>query len=189
MKRHALLIISIAFAALLVWWVYSSTADINRQIQESVETQQNDEGDSATAEKLHIVETENGKKIWELTADKAVYEDENAQLINIKGKFFDEDDKILVTFEAPLGSYVEELKKVSLQDGAYVIHPGTETTVESKEMFWFSGSDDITAVGEVRVVKKNMVTSYADKSIFSTDFDSIKLQGNTYSEINISGKV
>lgn len=188
MKKHALLIITTALMVLAGWWIYSTTTTINQQIEQT-QSQQVDQPETAKASNIHIVETENGKKIWELTADKAVYENENAQLTNVKGKFFDDNNEILVTFEAPVGNYVEQIKKVSLQKGASVIHPRTETSIESEEMFWTGGSDNITAHGNVKVVKKNLVTSHADKSIFTTDFDSIKLEGNTYSEINISGKV
>ncbi|MEW5820336.1 MAG: LPS export ABC transporter periplasmic protein LptC [Cyanobacteriota bacterium] len=187
MKKNGIIIISIIVIALIVWWVVSSTVEINKDIEKSYNSETSTVEESAQAENLHIVETESGKKIWELTADKAVYSHKNAKLTNIKGKFFGEDNKVLLTFEAPEGNYIEKEHKLSLNKGAFIQEPNEKISIHSETMYWTKENDNITAEGNVKVIKANFITSYADKTIFSTDFNNIKLEGNTFSELNMSG--
>lgn len=188
MKKTWIIGTGVIVSILLIWWVVNTTSEINQNIEQSYGNESQNSEQSANAENLHIVETESGKKIWELTADKAVYSDKNAKLTNVKGKFFDEDDKILLTFEAPEGNYIEQDHKLSLNNGALIKNPDQKISIESEKMYWTNDNKEgIIAEGNVKVVKENYINSFADKSTFSTDFNSIKLEGNTRSELNMSG--
>lgn len=187
MKPHWLTIAGIALFLVAIWWIVANTSAINKQIEQSADKKQNNVTESAQAKNLHIVETEKGKKVWELTADKAVYNNNNAKLTNVKGKFYNENDKILLTFEAPIGNYIQEKHRLSLNEGALVLHPEANISIASKTMFWSNQSKDITAEGDVKIIKKGFGTSYGDKTTFSLDFSKISIEGNTYSELNFSG--
>ena len=187
MQKRWLVIVGIIVAVLIAWWAYTTTIEINQDIQKSsVDNPTNAKiKENAEAENLHIVDTKSGKKIWELVADKAIYTDKNAKLINVKGQFFSDNNKVLLTFEAPEGNYVEKLHQLSLNNGAKIQNPDELITISSDTMSWSNDSDDITAEKGVVVDKNGKLKSHADKCIFSTDFTSIKLEGNTYSELKM----
>ncbi|MGD9580805.1 MAG: LPS export ABC transporter periplasmic protein LptC [Vampirovibrionia bacterium] len=187
MQKRWLVLVGIIVGALILWWAVNTTSEINQEIQKSsVENSSNSESsENAEAKNLHIVETESGKKVWELTADKAIYSDKNAKLINVRGKFFSDNNEILLTFKAPEGNYVEKFHQLSLNKGAYVQHPEEHITISSDTMYWSNEKDDITAEKDVVVDKNGKLKSRADKCIFSTDFTNIKLEGNTYSQLSM----
>lgn len=189
MQKRWLVIVGIIVVALITWWAFSTTSEINQQIEKSnIDNTSNSElNESAKAENLVITETESGKKIWELVADKAIYTNKNARLINVRGKFFSDDNKIMLTFKAPEGNYVEKLHQLSLNKGALIQHPDEHITISSDTMSWTNENDSITAEKDVVVDKNGKLKSHADKCIFSTDFTNIKLEGNTYSELNMQG--
>jgi LPS export ABC transporter protein LptC len=188
MNKKLFILLGFAILGLITWWVIASTSEINKRIDQTVDVNKTDPVETVTAKGIHIIETDNGKKVWELKADQASYEDKNAKLINIKGKFFDDGDKLMLIFEAPLGVYAQENHHVSLQDGAKVMHPQEHISITSDIMSWSNESREITAEGKVKVVKEGFGTSYGDKTIFSSDFNKITLIGNTYSELNFGKK-
>lgn len=187
MNKKYLIIAGVALFLLLTAWVVLNTNEINKEIEQDVVKKGHNITETARAKSLHIVETEEGKKVWELTADNAIYSSKNASLTNVKGKFFDENDKVLLTFKAPVGSYVEAKHQLSLDKGALVLHPDKNISIASKTMSWSNNSKDIIAEGKVKIVKQGFGTSYGDKTTFSVDFSKISIEGNTYSEIDFSG--
>lgn len=184
MNKKWIVITALGFCFLISWWVVSNTNEINQKIDQSIENNKNNISEKLEAKNLHIVETDKGKKIWELTADSAVYGNDNAKLSNVKGQFYGEDDEIVLNFKAPVGNYVEEKHQLSLNDGAVINHPNEKIFISSETMYWSNDTDNITAEGKVKVVKEGFGTSYGDKTIFSSDFNNIRLEGNTYSELS-----
>jgi LPS export ABC transporter protein LptC len=184
MKKIWLTLAGIMIVALVVWWVVVNTDEINKKIENSSELQNTSASETIQAKEIHIIETDQGKKVWELIADNATYEDKNVELSNVKGKFFGEGDELMLTFESPLANYIQEKHHVSLQQGAKVQHPLEKITITSDTMHWDNKSKEITAQGNVKVAKEGFGTSYGDKTIFSSDFNKIRLEGNTYSELS-----
>jgi len=187
MKKHWLVIIVLVLFALITWWIINSTNKINKEIEKSAIKNETEQQEKAQAENLHITETQKGKKIWELTADKAYYIDKNINLTNIKGKFFNDKNKILITFTAPEGNYKQEEHKLTLLKGVKATHPEAKMLIVSDSMYWNNKSTEIIAESKVKIVKEGFGTCYGDKANFAIDFSKISLTGNTYSQLNFAG--
>lgn len=187
MNKKWLIVIGVVIIITITSWVAITTFEINKKIEFTLQQSHKNSSEKAKAKNLHIMETESGKLLWELTADMATYANNDAKLTNIKGKFYNKDNKILLTFQAPVGKYIQESHKLSLNKGVLVNHPEAKISIESQTMTWTNKSTDIIATGNVKVVKEGFGVSYADKGTFATDFSKISIEGNTYSEINVSG--
>ena len=187
MKKNTLIIIILVIIGFITWWITNSTNKINKEIEQSLKNQKTTQHEKAQAENLHITETQKGKKIWELTADKAFYADKNINLTKIKGKFFDENNKVIIIFESPVGNYIQEEHKLSLTNSVKAIYPEAKISIVSDKMYWNNKSTDIIAENKVKIIKEGFGTCYGDKAKFSIDFSKIALEGNTYSELNFAG--
>jgi LPS export ABC transporter protein LptC len=184
MKKKWLPIIIIIVLILSSWWILTNTSEINKKIDQSAENAEADKPETIQAKNIHIVETEQGKKIWELTAKRAVYHNKDARLHNITGQFYGDQDTILLNFKAPEGNYIQEEHKLSLDKGAEVKHPDEKISISSDTMYWTNKSDKIFAEGQVKIVKEGFGISYGEKTTFTSDFKNIKIEGNTYSELS-----
>lgn len=187
MKKNWLIPVLIVVIAALAWWIISYSKEINTQITQTTEVIEEKQDQTAEASGISIVETERNKKLWELAAEKALYEDKNALLINLSGKFYDQNGDVLLVFEAPEGNYTESTKNIVLKNGVTIYHPTEKILVKSETMSWSNQSKLITAEGKVEMIKEGLGTSYGNKAVFTRDFSKISIEGNTYSEFSFSG--
>lgn len=187
MKKWLLISVVAAISIFVVFWIVNSSNEINNQIEKSVNTHKKETNEKAVANNINIIETQFGKKLWDLKADKAVYENKNALLTNISGQFYDDKGKILLIFKAPQGNYIQDKHELSLNKNITIEQKQANIILNAETVSWTNKNPLIIAKGKIKIVKKGFGTSYSDKAIFSKDFTKISLEGNTYTEVNFSG--
>ena len=110
-KKYKILIgVAVIFFVCLVTWVVRTTPKAPPQ-HEKIEppTVMEYEGNTISEEK-------DGKKVWEITADKMVMDSisQTAEIENIHGKFFKEDGKVM-EITGDKGVYNQQTKDVHVE--------------------------------------------------------------------------
>lgn len=124
-----------------------------------------------------LVEEKNGVKIWELTSDK-IRVDANthrAEFSNVKGKFFQEDGKVL-EMKAFQGYYDQDTHNVHVE-GDVVITDGDGGKLETVHLDWLSQEEMLIATEDVKISKDDM-RAFADRAESMNGFQKFLLKGN-----------
>ncbi|MBR5914675.1 MAG: LPS export ABC transporter periplasmic protein LptC [Selenomonadaceae bacterium] len=124
-----------------------------------------------------LTEEKDGVKIWEITSDK-IRVDSNthrAEFSNIKGKFFQEDGKVL-ELTAIQGYYDQDTHNVHVE-GDVVMTDGDGGKLETVNLDWLSNEEMLIATEDVRIAKDDM-RAFADRAESMNGFQKFLLKGN-----------
>lgn len=183
-KKTLISIIILAVLTLLSLWVFFSDSPEKVDLPEnnSSETQKV-EDEKVKIKDLIIIETKEGKKIWEVYATAGNYEKSMERIIldDIKGNFY-KDNKVVLSVEAPLAVYNSAKKEIILKNGARAAN-NKNVLVTAKEICWAGTTDLITATGNVKITQDDKMMTTSDKSIFNSDFTNLKIIGNSNSYV------
>lgn len=171
-KKYKILIgAGIIFFVCLVTWVIRTTPKTPPQ-REKIEppTVMEYEGNTISEEK-------NGKKIWEITADRMVMDSvaQTAEIENLQGKFFQEDGKVL-EISGKKGVYNQQTKDVHVE-GEVVLLDGDGAKLMSKNLDWTSADEVLTASDEVQIFRED-VRAYGDSASSTDGFNHFFMKGN-----------
>ena len=126
-----------------------------------------------------LVQEKNGKKIWELTAEKIEVDTQskNVQLKSVKGIFYqDNGGKLELT--APLAAMDNETKDVILQGRVEAI--GEEgTSFSAQEIKWLDKEQKIYGTGNI-ILKKADTVITGDHIESDANIEKVKIQGNAH---------
>lgn len=133
-----------------------------------------------TIKELIITETKDGKKFWELYAESGRYDNGTnlANLTNIKGNFYSEEGKVVLSVMSPKATFDNIKKEIKLHGGAEAAN-NREVYIKADEIRWTGAKDRIKAKGNVKIIKEGELMTVSDESSFNTDFSDLKLSGNT----------
>ncbi len=143
--------------------------------------------DEVIGNNVTITITEADHKKWELRVKKAIYfkDRSGAQLEGVTGDFFDDAGQPVATFEAPMGEYFDEDKKVTLTQGVVVESTSEDGgRLSAPSMTWSARSDEITASGGVEMNMGGYAKAHAERCQFALDFSRVSLFGRARSEID-----
>lgn len=129
---------------------------------------------------LVLTETKNAKKYWELYAKKGSYEGgrEVITLEGIIGNFYDENEKVILSFEASEGTYTEE-EKVIILSGDVLAVAKDGSSILADRVIWKGKDEDIEAIGNVQINRNNELITKSDKAVFNADLTYFKIMGNS----------
>jgi len=131
--------------------------------------------------KITLTEVDkNGKLLWEITADKAEYTENNrrAELSQIKGKFFDAG-KELIDVVGATGIIDQNSKKIIIEGKVEAIAKKDDVKLKSDRMIWESEQGLLTATGNVKAEKDSakpnikivmvgkLLTAYPSRNLFT----------------------
>lgn len=128
-----------------------------------------------------ISEEKDGRKIWELTAERTEIDIDNYDTImtGIVGRFYQENGRV-VEVKSDKGLYSGESKNIKLTDGV-VITSGDGAKLTSRELEWLAKEEILVASGEARVTKDDMLAS-GDRIESADGFNKIKVIGHAHWE-------
>jgi LPS export ABC transporter protein LptC len=169
-------VITLLFIGLVVWTVRSiPTGHLPMQTTDDSRVMSYD-GNTISEEK-------NGRKIWELTSEhiEVDVDTQDVTMQGITGHFYAEDGKV-AELKAESGVYGGKSKDIKLTGGIVVTYSDGAILV-SKEMEWKSQEEILTALGDVKSVREDLLIT-ADKIESSDSFNKVKAVGHAHLEKN-----
>ncbi len=123
-----------------------------------------------------LTEEKDGVKIWELNSERAIIDamTQNAEFENVKGKFFQEDGKIL-EITAERGNYEQKTKNVHVE-GNVVVIDGDGAKLTGGKLDWIDKDGILIANDDVKISKDDM-RAYADRAESKDQFKHFTLKG------------
>lgn len=105
---------------------------------------------AAELETVTIVEFDGGQKLWELMAEKVVYDRDRqlAELADLEVRFW-ENGRVVSIAHSPRAVLETEARNIRMQGGIRVVSTQTTTSVEAQEVQWQAGTQELHAIGDV----------------------------------------
>lgn len=161
----------IIFFVCLVTWVIRTTPKAP-PIREKIEPPTTMEYENNV-----ITEEKDGKKVWEITADRMVMDSvtQTAEIENLHGKFFQEDGKVL-ELSGDKGVYNQQTKDVHVE-GNIVVLDGDGAKMTSENLDWTGAEELLTASKDVKIFRED-VRAYGDSAMSTDGFNHFFMKGN-----------
>ncbi|OGI00571.1 MAG: LPS export ABC transporter periplasmic protein LptC [Candidatus Melainabacteria bacterium GWF2_32_7] len=175
-KKSIFSLLILVILGTLSIWAFLFSKSLMGNVHISEEESVGDE--QVTIKELVITETRNGQKFWEIYAETGYYDNGNniAVLKNIAGNFYKEDNVILSVI-SPEATFNNKNKEIKLHGGAQAAND-KGVFIRADEICWAGSKDEVTAKGNVKIIKEEGLMTVSDKSSFDTDFSNLKLTGN-----------
>ena len=175
-RAKALAAVIAALAVGLVVWAVATVPDAPKIVPQPENKTMSYDGNTISEEK-------NGRKIWELTSEhiEVDVDTQDVTMQGITGHFYAEDGKV-AELKAESGVYGGKSKDIKLTGGIVVTYSDGAILV-SKEMEWKSQEEILTALGDVKSVREDLLIT-ADKIESSDSFNKVKAVGHAHLEKN-----
>ena len=175
-RAKALAAVIAVLAAGLVVWAVATVPDAPKIVPQPDKKTMSYDGNTISEEK-------NGRKIWELTSEhiEVDVDTQDVTMQGITGHFYAEDGKV-AELKAESGVYGGQSKDIKLTGGIVVTYSDGAILV-SKEMEWKSQEEILTALGDVKSVREDLLIT-ADKIESSDSFNKVKAVGHAHLEKN-----
>ncbi|MFA6990191.1 MAG: LPS export ABC transporter periplasmic protein LptC [Candidatus Gastranaerophilaceae bacterium] len=172
----------IIFIVGLSIWAFITSSKITNDFNQKF-TDKELPKEEVKVQELLITETREGKKYWEVYADKGFYDNKQNKVILTKviGNFYSKGE-VVMSFEAPTGEYASAKRQVKLCGGAKILS-NDNTLIKANEVVWMGTIDEIHSKGNVKIIKSGKLITYSDSSIFNTDFSKFEIYGHTEAKI------
>ncbi|HIS54596.1 TPA: LPS export ABC transporter periplasmic protein LptC [Candidatus Galligastranaerophilus gallistercoris] len=164
-------------------WSFTVTKDI-RKSQKKGGEEANTKSQVATVKNLILTETKDGAIYWELYAQKGSYDSQTGDVIltNATGNFYDENNKVVLSFESDLGTYDEKTKIIVLRGHTFIVaHDGS--SIKADEIVWKGSDEDILAKGNVIVNRNTDFISTANAARFNSELTFFEISGDTQTNV------
>lgn len=186
-KKLTISLIIIAVITVLSIWAFNSSMNLTKNVNRFEQEEDLDGADKAKVEELIITETRNSQKFWEVYASSGQYDHEKnmAKLTEVKGNFY-KNNKVVLSFDAPIAFYNDKNKEIKLSGGARAL-TDDNVFITAKEFNWAGNKDEITAKNNVRI-SRGQFLSTGNLSKFSTDFSRFEMSGNVKTNMFKSNK-
>ena len=182
-KIFVIIAVIVAFACI---WAFVSAGIITKGFREKLAL--NKLGmQELNIQNLLVTETKDGKKHWELFAEKGYYDNsgEKAVLEDIVGNFYDKD-KVVASFSSTKGTYDKNTKEIVLYDKTLIVYKDG-SNVSANKVSWKGKDTDIEAKGNIRLELPSKVIVYAKYATLDSTFKKLKVFGRTRTEIYDKG--
>lgn len=181
-KRFIISLIVVGILTAVSIWAFAVSSKLTTNIKQ-VSNDPDISDEKVNIEELVITETREGQKFWEIYASSGIYDNTQNQAIltDIKGNFY-KNNKVVLSFESPLGIYNEKSKEVKLT-GEVKAATDSKIFISSKELSWIGSNNKLIANKDVKIRQSNRLQTTGDKAIFTTDFTSFKITGNTQTNV------
>ena len=184
--KFYIIVFSVITVALI--WAFLSAAIITRNFKKDLAENKLD-NKKVYVEDLLLTETKNGKKYWEIFADKGYYEDNQkvAFIQNSIGNFYDENGEVVASFQSPQAIIDSETGRIRLFYRSKLIYKDFTSIVADE--FDYRGEDEpVLAKGNVVIENpgKFIITSkYAE---LTDEMTKITVKGKVLTKIYEEGK-
>ena len=174
--------------AILLIWAFVSAAIITKTFQRNVRENKLD-NKKVSVEDLLITETKDGKKYWEIFADKGYYEDAQkiAYVTNSIGNFYEEDE-VVASFESPRATINSETGSIIMYDRSKLMYKDYTSIIADE--FTYEGTDKpIYAKGNVIIENPGQFYLTGNNAVLSNEMTNIKIDGKVTTKIYDKGNI
>ena len=178
--------LGIIVAAALVW-AFVSAAFITQSFQKKARENKLD-NKKVFVEDLLITETKDGKKYWEIYADKGYYEDSNkiAYVADSIGNFY-KDDEVIASFKSPKAKINSETGSVIMYDRSKLMYKDFTSIIADE--FTYEGEDKpIHAKGNVVIENPGKLYITGDNAVLTNNMTKFTMRGRVNTKIYEEGK-
>ena len=181
-KKKIVYIAIFAVITISCLWAFVASSVITRNFKKELFNEANLK-ERANIKELIVIETRDGKKYWELYAQKGYYSGSAkvASLEDIIGNFY-RDDEVTLSFKAKEAEFDEETKQINLTKEAIIIYKDG-TYIKADDFEWTGKENDIVAKGNIKIEKPGAAITYGDKAVLSNEMTNFEISGNTKTEL------
>lgn len=181
-KKQKAYIISIALIVVVMFWSFFSakilTANLNRK-----DLTNGGDSKQAVVEGVILTETKDKVKYWELYAENGTYNsnDDVASLNDVNANFYKQNE-VSMSIQSSQGEYDAKNGVITLFDDTYVVLKDG-LSLSADKLVWSGNDQPILAYGHVLITKGAEFMANADEIEISSDYEKIKIKGNTTSKV------
>lgn len=180
-KQKAYIIVSTMICVVLLWSFFSAkilTSNLNRK-----DLANGGDSKQAVVQGVILTETKDQVKYWELYAENGVYSSDRdvATLNDINANFY-RDNEVSMSIQSAQGEYDANNGVITLYDDAYVVLKDG-LSLSADKLVWSGNDKPIFAYGHVLITKGTEFMASADEIEISSEYDNIKIKGNTTSKV------
>ncbi len=180
-KKIYIIIFSLITAVIVFGFVWSwfVTRNINSGANDAAHREQ-----KVAVSNLILTETKNAKKYWELYAKKGSYTsgEKKAQLQDILGNFYNENQEVVLSLKAELGTYDSDEKIIRLNGNVLAVSKDG-SSILADEMVWMGKNEGIIASGNVKINKNNQLVTTSDRAVFNSELTYFRIEGKSESKV------
>ncbi len=168
-------------------WAFVAANIITKSIKRDISS--NDlEKQVVSIDSLLLTETKEGKKLWELYADKGEYESSSKIIIltNIIANFY-QNGVVVASGKSTRGTYDTETKKVIIYNDSYIVYKDG-TSIRADLIQWEGKDKDIKAKDNVVVIKPNEFIIKSQEAVLTNNMTLFKVIGNVETKVYSNGK-
>ena len=180
-------IILSAIIIIALGWAFISAAVITRNFKKNAATN-NLANKKVYVEDLLLTETKDGKKYWEIYADKGYYEesDKIAFVTNAIGNFYDKD-VVVASFKSPRATINSETGSIVMYDRSILMYKDFTSIIADE--FTYDGKDKpIYAKGHVVIENPGQFIVNGSDAILSDEMTKFTIKGKVETKIFEKGK-
>ena len=184
--KFYIIVFSVITVALI--WAFLSAAIITRNFKKDL-AENKLENKKVYVEDLLLTETKNGKKYWEIFADKGYYEDNQkvAFIQNSIGNFYDENGEVVASFQSPQAIIDSETGRIRLFYRSKLIYKDFTSIVADE--FDYRGEDEpVLAKGNVVIENPGKFIITSKDAELTDEMTKITVKGKVLTKIYEEGK-
>ncbi|MBQ7449860.1 LPS export ABC transporter periplasmic protein LptC [bacterium] len=183
--KFYLILVSVIVIALL--WAFVSAAFITRTFKKNAAENKLD-NKKVYVEDLLLTETKDGKKYWEIYADKGYYSDDKkiAYIGDSIGNFY-ENDEVIASFQSPRATINSETGKITLYDRSKLMYKDF-TSIVADEFIYEGNKKPVYAKGNVVIEKPQELYITGDDAVLSEDMTHFTINGKVVTKMYEKGK-
>lgn len=177
-KKNLAYIILFATILIACSWAFISAGIITKSFKKKI-IEQTYKNKEANIESLLVTETKDGEKLWELYADKGMYNDIDNLVIleDIIGNFY-EGKNVKASFKADKGTYNSTSKVIILSDNVLLVYEDG-TNIKTDKIIYAGKDKDILAQGKIRIEKPGEAVVMGSRAVLKNDFSDFNIEGRT----------
>lgn len=181
-KRKAYFLAAATLVGIMLWaFIYAGI--ITRNFNRSQVAGQQDKQE-ALIHGIILTETKDDHKYWEIYGETGTYTSDNsiAMLDNCIGNFYDNENKVSMSFESTKGTYNSEKKQIVLYQNTHIVVKDG-TSLEADRVIWSGSDQPVVAQGNIKITRKDEFFATADKVEISPNYDDFKIIGKAVSKV------
>ena len=179
-------IILFSIVAVMLVWAFISAAFITKNFKKDMAANKLD-NKKVYVEDLLLTETKEGKKYWEIFAEKGYYEDDKkiAYVADSIGNFY-ENDEVVASFQSPKATINSETGQIMLYDRSKLMYK--DFTSITADEFNYDGQDKpILAKGNVVIENPKKFIINAENVDLTEQMTKITVKGKVVTKIYEKG--
>ncbi len=181
-KKDKFYLILVSVIVILLLWAFVSAAFITRTFKKNAAENKLD-NKKVYVQDLLLTETKDGKKYWEIYADKGYYEDNRrmAYIVDSTGNFY-ENDEVIASFKSPKATINSETGKIIMYDRSKMMYKDF-TSIVADEFIYEGNNKPIYAKGNVIIEKPGELYIKGESAVLDESMTHMTMTGKVVTKM------